>query len=283
MRSPLALAAALACGLALLLVRPAPAGADVEVTVHQFNMQPEQGDAADYDATVDTVTFLTGLTPRPYAIALNEVCYGQYLEIRDVLQARGYATTTITWVSLITSTPFCGGERYGNAVFLRGATPSHEYVYHGQGAGDGYTRKGICNQVVTFLGDFVACADHFTLDQAVSPTQADELRVTASFLYPGKLKWLMGDFNLRPPWPPSCRAVVPWDNYVHYYEADQDDNASTRDIANTCNPPHHVPSWVKNDYIFGAKNVFSSSVVGTPSDVSTSDHHYYVGEFTIPL
>lgn len=273
-------ALAAAVSLTLLPVASVPVGADLAVTTHQFNMEPTPSNPADYDATVDTVKLLTTPTPRPYAIALNEVCYGQYLQIRGVLASRGYATTTITWVSLINSTTYCGGERYGNAVFMRGASPSHEYVYHTQGSGDGYHRKGICNQVATFLGDFVACSDHLTTNQAVAPTQADELRVSASFLYPGKLKWLMGDFNLRPPSPPTCRAVVPSANYAHYYEADQAHNHATRDQANNCPPP----AGIKNDFIFGAKNTFrSSGLNGVEIAVSTSDHHYYIGHFVVPL
>lgn len=231
-----------------------------------------KADLSDFVSSRDHAIFFTLYAPqRPFAVAFNEVCYNQFLDIRAALGSNGYAATTINWVRISNSSAVCFGQPLGNVVFLRGGGPSHAYINHQNygSAGDPYFRKGICNRVQTFLGDIAACSDHLSnLSGDFARTQAEELRTQMSFLYPGIKKWGMGDFNLRPPGAGGTPVPAGW--YDNYHEVDPS-NAPTRCSGGPC---------LKNDFIFGAKNALVR-VTGSVGliDLATSDHHYFYGAF----
>ena len=250
-----------------------------EWPVHEFNTE------YNVSAGITAVLFITTTTKKPWFVGLSEICNlgGSHpTDARDTadyiesnLANVGYSVSPQNYFSMIVASSACpdpingGNAPIGVLGYTRGpGIPSTVITYSNNPSG-GTTEGAICAESSTYLGHIVACSTHlFNGSHSTAQAQAEELRNWGSFVYPGKKKVLLGDFNLRPP-PPSVYGgtPVPQPFYDNYFEVDQSLNRPTRNTA------------IKNDFIFGAKNAFYGYGNVTITPLSYSDHYYFVGSF----
>jgi endonuclease/exonuclease/phosphatase family metal-dependent hydrolase len=181
------------CALLGTLAPGGPAqAAGTALTLLQFNMC---GHACGTGLTIaaDVRTSITGRSPQPSVVTLEEVCESQFNNLNSALTAySGHFTTTVANA--------CGsGDDYGIAILVR--TSSFTYL------GDwplpktsGESRRLACLKTSAFGGSrpLVACVTHITV---VGADTADQISFVAS-----KVKgynsanniMLGGDFNAKP-------------------------------------------------------------------------------------
>jgi endonuclease/exonuclease/phosphatase family metal-dependent hydrolase len=164
-RSPArALAAACLTIGALALGAATPAGADVCKDFLDFNAcgnvcnHGDQGDGSVVQAIRDSIY---GHSPRPDAVTLNEMCYGQFEALQNRINAgdwdmEGHFSKARDHVDDCNGTD----KRFGNAVFVRGTVSDVSRKWFSAQAGD-ELRNIICVKVEWATPTRV-CATHLT-------------------------------------------------------------------------------------------------------------------------
>jgi hypothetical protein len=246
------------------LAEPADA-ASVDVPVHEWNTC---GAACNFGSQTpaNVVYFaVAGANPRPWTIALNEVCLNsnQYSRMVNFLDDLGYHANYYTAARDVSN---CGGSNYGNVVFASGprlAVSTYAYI---EQDGDAETRGVVCNLNGGYLGDWQACSTH--LD---NPRNSSTARIQEGELYNvaalGGCRFAIygGDFNID----------------VDY--ADLDKWRSSYDEIDEVSPwAATTDSGHKIDYSWARDcGAVSSPYAVSTSDILESDHHYYGGRFRL--
>ena len=156
------------------MVAPSPAAAVSNQYAHQFNLAGatmNQGSLFPADVVVYSVVTSN---PHPLVVTTNEVCLSQYISIRDRLAPAGYrAARSITKSSV----PACGGQSFGNALFIKSGAAMAEVINYPYPTQDGLgeTRRLLCGRVNNgAYGHWVGCVTHLSAVPATTPWQANE-------------------------------------------------------------------------------------------------------------
>ncbi|MFC7532054.1 endonuclease/exonuclease/phosphatase family protein [Actinoplanes sp. GCM10030250] len=193
------LAAVLALVLSpLVAAPPATAGAVTEtLTVWQWNVAGwvmNGGSATNgmVDAAVESILYRDA-----DVVALNEICWGQYLEIQKRLAAAGWPEST-NFYRFATAWPkHCAGDAYGNAMFSKQPLGATNWITLTQEPADeGETRNLLCAPV---LGKRLRyCVTHLSPYASVT-AQAEEVRgQVEAWEDAGETVVIAGDFNSEP-------------------------------------------------------------------------------------
>lgn len=250
-----------------------------EWEVHQWNMTAAADDShyiTDHDIAIWLVT-----ADHPAVVSFNEICSGVAQRLKAEFRALGYAAqvSVRNYVGTVPDSRFCRDRQSrGSMVFVIGSnhrsscSSSSCAIPLTQAPGDGDTRRVICNRTDTYLGPLVGCSAHLTrLGQDVTPSiaqqQAEQVRSGVSSLYPGLLKVLAGDFNLRPAFDGTVaqNRWVPSAWYTHYLEGAQDEPTTA--------------SGIKIDHIFGQRNMLAFRWAPVLLQFPDQDHKYYKAFF----
>lgn len=216
---------------------------------------------------VSVLTFSVAVaSPRPWVVGAVEVCNSWIAGLESDMSSMGYAIGAQNYVSVVASSTVCPpGSGRSNVVFLLGTSPTATTITPTQDPADnaGETRRAICNRTQTFLGPLAGCATHLTKNGGSYATlQASQVQVQVESQHPSMRKFVVGDFNLRPPPPPAGFSAVPATWYTDYWE--DPTNGATR------------ITGVKNDFAFGRKTYLNSTRSSTITPVASSDHYYFV-------
>ena len=195
----------------------------------------------------------TALRHRASAVLLQELCFGQYRQIRSLLAGHGYTGRFAT----TTRSRACGGA-YGVALLVRG--PSAGTVIKRLPVRAGQEPR-------VLLGTYVRIAGRRALVAVVhlSPSThaglAGQLRTVAGLVDDAVI--IGGDFNALPATP----GLQPF--YARCVEADPTRRTPTFDLASR-----------KIDYIFGSAALVSRAV-SRSLPTAMSDHRVYLGTLEI--
>jgi endonuclease/exonuclease/phosphatase (EEP) superfamily protein YafD len=195
----------------------------------------------------------TALRHRASAVLLQELCFGQYREIRSLLAGHGYTGRFAT----TTRSRACGGA-YGVAMLVRGRS-----------AGTVIRRLPVRagHEPRVLLGTHLRIAGRRTLVAVVhlSPSTqaglAGQLRTVAGLLDGPVI--IGGDFNALPASP----GLQPF--YARCVEADPTRRTPTFDLASR-----------KIDYIFGSAALVSRAA-SRSLPTAMSDHRVYLGTLEV--
>lgn len=209
MRRSLALALPLSLVCVGLALAPPPspaAAAGPTVLTLELNVLGLVGSAngSSRDASVNYVLTLMGQHD-PLVVALSEICYEQFDDIRGFAAAAGWPYHVgyrVAYRRILTGDDAAGCRsyanpsthaEYGNAILLRYAPQGDSYGYYYQDrAGDG-SRNMVCVDTVAFLYQYKACSTHLTTNASTRPSQRDENAWILSNL--GGVVFGAGDYN----------------------------------------------------------------------------------------
>ena len=251
-------------------VRPHPV---VEVSAMSFNVCGAVCHRGEVRATAGYVA-RTAVARKASVVLLQELCYGQFLQVRSLLAAKGYSGTFATTAQSASCAVADPKHRrgFGVAVLVRGSLRARVVKWLP-------TAPGVEKRVLLGVTAVVGGRSTFVAVVHLSPSAAaglqGQLAVLAGYLNPKASKPLIvgGDFNALPD-NPGLRGLytAAAGGTGRFIEADQTrtgqverGGAATFDIDGR-----------KIDYVFLAQRWFSH-----PRAVSLattmSDHHVYIG------
>lgn len=247
------------------------------------------GDDLPVDALIAHLDSATNLNQKPLSIAVQEVCYSQYIGLRDRLASRGYHGRMSQTVD--SSDSQCGESQH-IAIFSVGVQQGHvNHAYGAQAPSDsnaGRVRKMTCVKMDVYAL-FAACSTHitastatFSANRSYKHKQSDEYIYVVNANLGSRWRFIAGDFNYTPDelFPnTSTRAMDMW--YTGHWEA-------AGRLFSTGTHATFYPSNKKLDYVWMAKSAGSAANVGW-SEVSAlfyggqsvSDHGLVKGRFLV--
>ncbi|HEX5365946.1 MAG TPA: endonuclease/exonuclease/phosphatase family protein [Acidimicrobiales bacterium] len=234
----------------------------VDVAAHEWNMCGNvcnAGSAAPADVVVAEVPLAV---PRPWTVALTEVCLSgtQHARVVDALDDLGYHAEVYVARSVVAG---CGGTPFGNVVLVAGAPVSTTTYAFPTQDGSAEVRGVVCSQSTAVAGGWLACATHLD-NSAVAAGQEDDLFAHLA-LAGGTRRVVGGDYNLTPD-------VADLDKWRAAY--DELDEA----------PPFlpTIDDGRKLDYVWISDAGDTRPHRGTSSrPTGASDHRYYRGRFQV--
>jgi endonuclease/exonuclease/phosphatase family metal-dependent hydrolase len=242
-----------------MLRLPAPADASSGLTFLQFNMC---GRACGTHLTIarDVETAISGHSPRPFVVTLDEVCRSQYDRLVADLRYSGHFEPTVRdrcW----------DGSDYGIAILLRTGSVDYLGSWPLPSPAGGEPRTLSCVRATLRSQPLVGCVAHLDTDPANTPSQVAAVAArTAGFTADSVV--VGGDFNATP----DSAAMDPMYGAFDEAEPVRGGEFTGGCVVTRCGsrPGYHHPTR-KIDYIFLSRGDFADRAAET-TDAPHSDH-----------
>lgn len=238
------------------------AAATVDVPLHQWNICGNicnAGSSAPADVVNATVA---AANPRPWSIALNEVCLNgtQYSRMVNALDDLGYHADSYTARPNVAG---CGGTDFGNVVFASGARVSASTYAFPTQDGSAEVRGVVCSRNGSAVGEWFACSTHLDNSSLANAQEGELFDVLA--LAGSTLRVVGGDFNL-----------TPGNGDFNKWRTAYDELDETAPFLPT------IDDGRKIDYIW-IRDIGDTSprAVSSVAHFDVSDHRYYSGRFRL--
>lgn len=218
---------------------------------------------ASLTSAYNLATHVNGMSIKPMAVMLQEVCRDQYQYLKGYFEGMGYLTNRHSYTGGVGSACYS----YGNVVFwLGGCEPGGCLTGNAFGSpysGETDVRGWTCGKAA--YPGYTACSTHLSPPDSAATPQANEMYniIAVSNLFRPTL--VGGDFNMEP----TVGAMTQW--YNNLTEVDGSCRSCKRSTHDDGERLDYI--WIPNSMCI----LHDAYILS----ISTSDHHMYRGYFAM--